>query len=102
MVATPEHVPNDATVSLSVNGERKQHSLIDNLIFSFGELIAGITDLITLEECDVIATGTPAGVSPLTDADTVEVTVEGTGTLEHDVTAGKFSGDTDHDFMPDQ
>jgi len=102
VVATPEHVPEDATVSLSVNGERKQESSIDNLIFPVNELIAEITDLVTLEPGDVIATGTPAGVSPLTDGDSVEVTVEGVGTLEHDVTAGKFSGDTEHDFMPDQ
>ncbi|MFC5278393.1 fumarylacetoacetate hydrolase family protein [Halorubrum rubrum] len=103
VVADPEHVPDDAEITLTVNGEEKQHSSIDNLIFSVPELISEITKLVTLERGDVIATGTPSGVSPLSDGDTVAVTVEGVGTLEHDIVgAGEFSGDVDHRFMPNQ
>lgn len=102
VVASPEHVPDDAEISLSVNGEQKQHSSIGNMIFGVDELIAEITELVTLEAGDIIATGTPAGVSPLEDGDTVAVEIEGVGRLEHDVVAGEFSGDIDHRFMPNQ
>ena len=100
VVADPEHVPADAEITLSVNGEQKQHSSIDNLIFPVPALISEITKLVTLEAGDVIATGTPAGVSPLSDGDSVSIEIEGVGRLEHDVTAGEFSGDVEHDFMP--
>jgi 2-keto-4-pentenoate hydratase/2-oxohepta-3-ene-1,7-dioic acid hydratase in catechol pathway len=49
------------------------------------ELISEVTSYLTLEPGDVIATGTPAGVGPLSDGDHVAVRVEGVGTLEHDV-----------------
>jgi 2-keto-4-pentenoate hydratase/2-oxohepta-3-ene-1,7-dioic acid hydratase in catechol pathway len=101
VVASPDLVPEDAEISLRVNGELKQHSSIDNLIFPVPELIREITELITLEPGDVIATGTPAGISPLSDGDSVEVEIEGVGRLEHGVAAGETTGDTEHDFMPD-
>ncbi|MFC6734201.1 fumarylacetoacetate hydrolase family protein [Haladaptatus sp. DYSN1] len=83
VVADPEHVPEDASVSLRVNGETKQESSISQLIFSVPELIAEVTTYMTLERGDVISTGTPAGVGPLSPGDTVEVEIEGIGTLEH-------------------
>lgn len=85
VVATPDELPDDASVTLEVNGERRQDSSIEHMIFPVDELIAEITDLITLEPGDVIATGTPEGVAPLEDGDTVEVTVEGVGTLRNEV-----------------
>lgn len=100
VVASPDLVPDDAEISLRVNGELKQHSSIDNLIFPVPELIEEITELITLEPGDVIATGTPAGISALSDGDAIEVEIEGVGRLEHSVTAGETTGDTEHDFMP--
>lgn len=100
VLATPDEVPSDASISLRVNGETKQDSTIENLIFSVPELIAEITTLMTLEPGDVIATGTPAGVGPLSDGDEVAVEIEGVGTLSHDVVAGEFAGTVEHDFMP--
>ncbi|MFW6320958.1 MAG: fumarylacetoacetate hydrolase family protein [Halohasta sp.] len=88
VVATPDEVPDDASIELRVNGETKQSSTIDQFIFSVPELIAEITTHLTLEAGDVISTGTPAGVGPLSDGDHVEVEIEGIGTLEHDVAAG--------------
>ncbi|MFD1641685.1 fumarylacetoacetate hydrolase family protein [Halohasta litorea] len=87
VVATPDEVPEDASIELRVNGETKQDSSIDQFIFSVPELIAEITTHLTLEAGDVISTGTPAGVGPLSDGDHVAVTIEGIGTLEHDVRA---------------
>jgi len=78
-------IPKDAAIELRVNGETRQSSSIEHLIFSVPELIAEITAYVTLEPGDVIATGTPEGVGPLTDGDHVEIDVEGLATLEHDI-----------------
>ena len=85
VVADPEHVPEDASIELWVNGEKHQSSTRDHLIFSIPELIAEITGYVTLEPGDVIATGTPEGVGPLSDGDTVTVEIEGVGRLAHSV-----------------
>jgi len=85
LVATPEHVPDDASIELRLNGETKQSSSREHLIFSVPELIAEITSYMTLEPGDVIATGTPEGVGPMEDGDEVEVEIEGIGTLKHSV-----------------
>jgi 2-keto-4-pentenoate hydratase/2-oxohepta-3-ene-1,7-dioic acid hydratase in catechol pathway len=85
VVATPDHVPEDAEIRLWVNGERRQSSTRDHLIFPVPELIAEITTYLTLEPGDVIATGTPEGVGPLADGDEVTVEVEGVGRLRHSV-----------------
>jgi len=85
VLATPEEVPDDAAVELRVNGETRQSSSIEHFVFDVPELLAEITELVTLEPGDVVLTGTPEGVGELTDGDRVEVTVEGVGTLEHTV-----------------
>ena len=85
VLATPEAVPDDASVRSRVNGELRQDGSLDQLVFSIPELIAEITTYLTLEPGDVIATGTPEGVGRLTDGDEVEIEVEGVGTLEHSV-----------------
>lgn len=85
VVVDPAEMPDDASIMLRLNGETRQESTFDNLIFDVPELIEEITDYMTLEEGDVISTGTPAGVGPLSDGDHVEVEIEGIGTLENDV-----------------
>jgi 2-keto-4-pentenoate hydratase/2-oxohepta-3-ene-1,7-dioic acid hydratase in catechol pathway len=85
VLAPPEDLPDDARIQARVNGETRQDSTIEHLIFSVPELIAEITDLLTLEEGDVVATGTPEGVGPLADGDRVEIEIEDVGTLEHTV-----------------
>lgn len=85
VLADPEEVPDDASIQLRVNGEVQQDSTIANLAFGVAELIEEITSYLTLEEGDVILTGTPEGVGPLEDGDTVEVEIEGVGVLEHGV-----------------
>jgi len=85
VIATPDEVPEDAAIELRINGETKQQSTVDQFFFSVPELIAEITSYLTLEPGDVISTGTPAGVGPLSDGDHVEVEIAGIGTLEHDV-----------------
>ncbi len=85
VVADVDHVPEDASVQLRVNGEVKQDGTRDQMVFGVPELIEEITTYMTLEPGDVIATGTPEGVGPLSDGDSVEVDIEGIPTLEHDV-----------------
>ena len=84
-LATPDEVSDDASIELRVNGETRQSSDITHLGFGVPELIAEITEYLTLEPGDVILTGTPEGVGPLEDGDEVEVDVEGIPTLRHDV-----------------
>jgi len=86
VVASPEHVPGDAAVRCRVNGEIRQDASRDDLIFSVKEIIEEITKYVTLEPGDVIATGTPQGIAPLEEGDTVEIEVEGVGTLRNTVT----------------
>lgn len=83
VVASPDHVPDDASIELRLNGEVKQQSDRTHLAFSIPELIAEITTYLTLEPGDVISTGTTSGVGPLSDGDKVEVEIEGVGTLRH-------------------
>jgi 2-keto-4-pentenoate hydratase/2-oxohepta-3-ene-1,7-dioic acid hydratase in catechol pathway/regulator of RNase E activity RraA len=58
-----------------VNGELVQDDTTDTLLFPFGDLIADLSRLVTLEPGDVILTGTPAGASVVSPGDTVEVEV---------------------------
>jgi 2-keto-4-pentenoate hydratase/2-oxohepta-3-ene-1,7-dioic acid hydratase in catechol pathway len=85
VVASPDEVPADAAVRCLVNGELRQDSSREQFIFTVPELIAEITNYITLEPGDVISTGTPEGVGPLSDGDTVEIEIEGVGTLRNEV-----------------
>ncbi|WP_114576404.1 fumarylacetoacetate hydrolase family protein [Saliphagus sp. LR7] len=85
VVATPDEVPEDASLTLSLNGETRQETTREHMIFSVPELVADVSELLTLEPGDVIATGTPYGPDELSDGDTVEVEFEGVGTLENPV-----------------
>ena len=85
VVVTPDELPDDPSIGLRVNGERRQHAPQSHMIFSVPELVAEITELMTLEPGDIIATGTPEGVAPLSDGDTVEVEIEGVGTLRNEI-----------------
>lgn len=78
--------PFDVTVSCQVNGVEKQHGHTGLMIYSIPFLISFISRIMTLNRGDIILTGTPAGVSRLSPGDTVDVTVEGIGTLRNPVT----------------
>ena len=75
----------DAAISCRVNGKPTQSSRTSEMIFSIAQLIAYISDNMTLEEGDLIATGTPSGVSPIRAGDLVEVEIEGIGILRNPV-----------------
>lgn len=84
--------PQELNISACVNGQTLQQSNTRNMIFSVAETIAYISQLMTLEPGDIIATGTPEGVgfkrNPpifLRDGDIVEVEIEGIGRLRNPV-----------------
>jgi 2-keto-4-pentenoate hydratase/2-oxohepta-3-ene-1,7-dioic acid hydratase in catechol pathway len=95
-IVTADEIPDPQTLdlSLSVNGVEKQNSNTAYMLFKVDELIADISQGMTLEPGDIIATGTPAGVgagmSPqewLWPGDTVVAEVKGIGILRHPVVA---------------
>ncbi len=75
----------DALVTCRVNNEMRQMASTREMIFSVPQLIAFISSVMTLEAGDIILTGTPAGVGPLTANDVVEVSIEGIGVLRNPV-----------------
>lgn len=80
--------PADARIETRVNGETKQQASTSAMIFSVAEIVRYIADIMTLLPGDLIATGTPAGVSRLSDGDVVEVEIEGIGVLRNSVRSG--------------
>lgn len=75
----------DTKITCRVNGETKQDSSTSNLIFDIPYLIEFISEIMTLEVGDAIATGTPPGVGELQHGDTVEVEIKGIGILRNEV-----------------
>ncbi len=73
--------PHNLDIWLKVNGEYRQRSNTSCLIFSIGEIIECVSGMMTLEPGDVIATGTPEGVSQIVAGDEIEAGIEGVGTL---------------------
>jgi len=76
----------------TVNGEVRQDSIVERLIFDIPTLLSTISKTMTLEVCDVIATGTPAGVGIgfeppvyLKSGDQVEVSIDKLGVLRNTV-----------------
>jgi 2-keto-4-pentenoate hydratase/2-oxohepta-3-ene-1,7-dioic acid hydratase in catechol pathway len=74
-----------ATLEARVNGELRQQGRVSDLVHSVATLVEHASSVWTLLPGDVILTGTPAGVGPIVDGDTVEVTVSGIGTLSNPV-----------------
>ncbi|KQM18353.1 fumarylacetoacetate hydrolase family protein [Novosphingobium sp. Leaf2] len=94
VIVTADEIPDPQTLdlSLTVNGVTKQSSNTAFMLFKVDELIADISQGITLEPGDIIATGTPAGVGAGMDpqewvwpGDTIVATVEKIGTLTHPI-----------------
>jgi acylpyruvate hydrolase len=74
--------PGSLFLQLSVNGSTRQHSGTNDMIFSVPRLIAFISQFITLEQGDIIYTGTPQGVAQVKPGDTLEASLsDSTGTV---------------------
>jgi 2-keto-4-pentenoate hydratase/2-oxohepta-3-ene-1,7-dioic acid hydratase in catechol pathway len=73
--------PHHLRLETYLNGELKQSSNTENLIFNCYRLVSFISHIMTLMPGDVIATGTPSGIGPMKVGDRVDVVIEGIGTL---------------------
>lgn len=79
----------DAIIRTRVNGELKQDGRISDMVHDIPSIIAYASSVFTLLPGDVVLTGTPAGVGPIVAGDTVEVEIEGVGSLVNPVRAAK-------------
>lgn len=77
--------PADSLITCRVNGELRQMGSTREMVFSVNHILAYVSTIMTLEPGDAIFTGTPAGIGLLTQGDTVEVSIEGIGTLRNTV-----------------
>ena len=77
--------PVDALITVRVNGEIRQMATTRDLVFTLPQIISFVSSVMTLEPGDIILTGTPAGVGPIQDGDTVTVEIEGIGILRNSV-----------------
>lgn len=76
------------SVTTRVNGEVRQQSGADDMVFDIPALIAHISVIMTLEPGDLIATGTPSGVGPVSPGDVIEIEIGGgVGKLSNPVVA---------------
>lgn len=95
-VVTPDELdnPDDLEIACAINGEEVQKSRTSDLIFSVPQLIAQLSEVVTLYPGDLIFTGTPAGVglaaNPqryLADGDVLTTRIEGLGQMTHRLVA---------------
>jgi 2-keto-4-pentenoate hydratase/2-oxohepta-3-ene-1,7-dioic acid hydratase in catechol pathway len=93
-ITTAAQLPDTSNLSLKtwVNGELRQNATTNNMMLNVSEIVHHLSRVMTLEPCDVIATGTPAGVGfamkpprYLKDGDVVRIEIEGIGVLENTV-----------------
>ena len=90
----PWYVPRDEVdvssleIRTLLNNELKQQGFVREMIFPLDAIIAFVTQFMTLEPGDLIATGTPPGVGPMQPGDTVRIEIAGLGTLQNPVIQG--------------
>jgi 2-keto-4-pentenoate hydratase/2-oxohepta-3-ene-1,7-dioic acid hydratase in catechol pathway len=88
--------PHNLRIQLRLNGQTMQDSTTAQLVFGVDALVAFLSETVTLEPGDVVATGTPPGVGfarkppvYLKDGDVMEVEVQGLGVLRNPVTGDR-------------
>jgi 2-keto-4-pentenoate hydratase/2-oxohepta-3-ene-1,7-dioic acid hydratase in catechol pathway len=75
--------PNCVKIQSYLNGELRQDSNTSNFIFGVEELVSFVSKVMTLQKGDIIATGTPSGIGAMQRGDTIEIKIEGVGTLRN-------------------
>ncbi|KAF8121977.1 hypothetical protein EV363DRAFT_1275548 [Boletus edulis] len=93
--------PYDLRLALKINGAVKQDGTTSDMIFRIPRLIEHISSIMTLEEGDLILTGTPSGVGPVAPGDTVECTLaEPSGKILDQLTFTAISRNGGYLFKP--
>ncbi len=77
--------PKDLEIVARVDGEVRQRGRTSDMVFSSAFLVSFMSKVMTLLPGDLISTGTPAGVGPIRDGQTVEIEIEGIGVLRNPV-----------------
>jgi fumarylpyruvate hydrolase len=85
IVPMPAVVLERGALALSVNGQQRQKSDLDKLIWNLRELIADLSLFYHLKPGDLIFTGTPEGVRPVLPGDQIEGFIEGVGEIKLDI-----------------
>ena len=87
-VVTPDEVgdPQDLEMELQLNGETRQRENTGDMVYTCADVVQYASIGATLEAGDVITTGTPEGVSALSDGDTIDAEIENVGSMTVDVT----------------
>ncbi|TFG08428.1 MAG: FAA hydrolase family protein, partial [Promethearchaeota archaeon] len=75
--------PHELKIELKINGKIKQSSNTKHMIFKIPKIIEYISNHLTLEPGDIIATGTPEGVGSIHPGDLIEASIEKIGTLRN-------------------
>jgi len=86
-VSPVPHDLSNLTVVTRVNGVAKQRASSADMVFSIGKLLSYVSHVMTLEPGDIVATGTPSGVGPLSPGDVVEIEVVGVSKVRNPVEA---------------
>lgn len=84
--------PDHLEVRCTVNGQLRQRASTATMLYSVANLLAYISSVMTLRPRDIVLTGTPAGVGPLTPGDVVSVEISGIGELSNPVERGGDQG----------
>ena len=79
--------PANITILGRVNGQERQNSNTNDLVYSIAKLVSYLSEAITLLPGDVIMTGTPSGVGPVKPGDVVEIEIPEVGILRNSVIA---------------
>jgi len=77
--------PTNLRIQTRLNGATKQDARVSEMIFKIPFLVSYITQVMTLQPGDVLATGTPSGTVPMKSGDIVEVEIEGIGILRNPI-----------------
>jgi 2-keto-4-pentenoate hydratase/2-oxohepta-3-ene-1,7-dioic acid hydratase in catechol pathway len=82
--------PHSMSLRLWVNGELRQEANTRDLILDIAGMVEMASSVMTLRPGDLIASGTPAGVGPLADGDSITIEVDGLGSMTLDVQASPW------------
>jgi len=86
-IIRPEDIgdPHNLDIRCRLNGEIVQSSNTSQMIFKIPEIVSFVSSNFTLQKGDIIMTGTPAGVGPISNGDVVEIEIENIGVLKNRV-----------------
>ena len=77
--------PDSQTITTVINGETRQNATLNQMVFDIPTIISFVSSVMTLLPGDLILTGTPSGIGPLTPGEDVVVSIQDLGELRNEV-----------------